>query len=119
MKPLYPSEHEEQAAVVKWARKNGLDLLFAIPNGGYRSMSEAKRLSKEGVQAGVPDLFLCVPRNGKHGLFIEMKAMKGKVSPLQKVWLEVLNKQGYEAVVCHGAEAAIEVIKKYLGDLKK
>ena len=112
---VYPSEHEEQTALVKWARSKGLDLLFAIPNGEHRSMSVAKRLKAEGVQPGIPDLFLSVARQGAHGLFIEMKAMKGNASPLQKAWQAALESQGYRAVVCHGFEAAKAVIEDYLG----
>ena len=112
---VYPSEHEEQATLIKWARSKGLDLLFAIPNGTYTNISVAKRLKQSGLTPGIPDLFLAVARQGAHGLFIEMKAMKGNASPLQKAWQAALESQGYRAVVCHGFEAAKAVIEDYLG----
>jgi hypothetical protein len=63
-----------------------------------------------GVRAGLPDLFLIV--NNKP-LFIELKRKQGGVvSPEQKEWLEAINKAGIKAVVCKGAEEALEVIKK-------
>ena len=40
-------------------------LLFAIPNGGHRSKTEAGILIGEGVKAGVADLMLAVPCSPK------------------------------------------------------
>ena len=67
-----------------------------------------------GVKAGVPDLFYPVPLGGYHGLFIEMKANKGRPSAVQKRWLKVLNDLGYKAVVCVGWEEARDVLIEYL-----
>lgn len=108
------NEHEEQSAIVRWARQNGIDLLFSIPNGEHRHISVAKRLKAEGLQPGVPDLFLAIPRNGKHGMFIEVKTLKGTASPLQKAWINALISQGYEAVICRGFEEAKKAIERYL-----
>ena len=66
-------EAEHQAALFRWAslvslRLPELRLLFAVPNGGHRHRAVAARLKDEGVKAGVPDLFLPVPRGAFHGL---------------------------------------------------
>ena len=113
------SEAQEQTAVMTWARYNErkypmLKWLFHIPNGGSRHPAEAVTLKRMGVKPGVPDLFLPYPVNGYSGLWIEMKAEKGRPTALQKEWLEWLNQQGYRAVVCHGAESAIYEIERYL-----
>ena len=50
--------------------------MFHIPNGGSRNKLEASNLKKQGVKAGVPDLFLPVGRGSYHGLFIELKSAK-------------------------------------------
>ncbi len=117
-----PPEHFEQCALVAWwntqARAFGLDeeLLFAIPNGGYRSKAGAARLRREGVRAGVPDLFLAVPRKEKRGLFIEMKKLKGgRISARQKIMLEKLRRQGFGAVVACGWDEAAGIIRAYMG----
>lgn len=90
-------------------------LLFHIPNGGRRDAGEAANLKKQGVKPGVPDLFLPVARGGYHGLFIEMKRRDGgRLTDYQKRWLHLLERQGYAAVVCHGAQQAAAVITKYL-----
>ena len=77
------------------------------------------KLKAEGVRSGVPDLFLAYPTPFAHGLFIEMKKRKGgRVSDSQKPFISELNEQGYKAVVCHGAEAAINEIKRYIAMAK-
>lgn len=115
------SEHSEQVRLINWVRANQsadprLGLLFAVPNGGTRSAPEARKLKAEGVLAGVPDLCLPVPVGEQHGLFIELKTMKGRASASQKAMIARLNDQGYRAEVCQGHEAAIAVIQDYLGD---
>lgn len=116
---LYPTEEEEQTVVMHWAamaagRWPEMRLLFHIPNGGKRSKSEAVRFRAAGVRSGVPDLFLPCSRGGYHGLWIEMKAKDGRVSPAQRDMMGRLTAQGYRCVVCFGADEAIAQITKYL-----
>ena len=116
---LYPTEEEEQTVVMHWAtmaagRWPELRMLFHIPNGGKRTKTEAARFRAAGVRSGVPDLFLPCSRGGFHGLWIEMKAMGGRVSREQERWQTELMGQGYMCAVCYGADAAIETIKKYM-----
>lgn len=112
------SEHEEQVIFVTYCRNHKNSVvhdIFAIPNGGKRSLITAIKLKNEGVTAGVPDLFLPYPSNGYHGLFIELKKSKGgTVSSEQKIAIERLNKHGYKAVVCKGAQEAIAVVEAYI-----
>ncbi len=116
---LSPHEDAEQAALIQWAffeagRLPGVDLLYAIPNGGSRDTREAANLKRQGVKAGVPDLFLPVARGGKHGLYIEMKRREGgRVSDLQKEWIQKLTAQGYECHVCFGFDEAVAAIENY------
>ena len=118
------SEDCEQAWLIQWAKRNSdeypdLNFLFAVPNGGHRSKRQGALLKLTGVKPGVPDLFLPVPRKGKHGLFIEMKVAdrkKGRVSKEQKQWIEALITQGYEAKVCYGFEEARDAIVGYLNE---
>ena len=51
------SEHLEQVCLVSWFRKTYPSVrIFAIPNGGGRSMAQGASLKAEGVTAGLPDL---------------------------------------------------------------
>lgn len=114
-------EHSEQKFLFEWwdimcqRYKIPSELLFAIPNGGKRDVVTAKLLKDEGVKAGVPDIFLAVPRKEFSGLFIEMKKRKGGVvSEKQANMIDLLNRNGYKAIVCHGAEEAVKQIVGYL-----
>jgi hypothetical protein len=105
-----PTEHEEQRELVRWFRQTHRGVrIFAIPNGGQRSIAAATRLKIEGVSAGVPDLFIPAWK-----LWIEMKRVKGGVlSAEQKDWLKYLEEVGYCVKVCKGAEAAKEQITAF------
>lgn len=113
------TEEQEQIVVIHWAEmfaagRPELGLLFHIPNGGKRTKSEAARFKAAGVCPGIPDLFLPVARGGYHGLWIEMKAKEGRVSPAQRDMMERLTAQGYRCVVCFSADEAIAKITEYL-----
>jgi hypothetical protein len=111
-----PSEHQIQSAFVDWCALNGVPV-FAIPNGGFRHIATARKLQREGVKPGVPDLFIPVVKMPYGGLFIEMKTPEGKVSVHQKEWISMLKEQ-YAVSVCRSLDDAIGVIRKYLGAIQ-
>jgi len=117
---IIPTEHQEQKAVVEWAlwhelQHPELKMLFAIPNGTYKSKAASGMFKAEGLKKGVPDLMLAVARKGYHGLFIEMKRLKGGVVSKEQVWwLNALSEQGYRVATCRGYDQAINIIKDYL-----
>ncbi len=115
------SEHTEQVKLCTFARMKAqeqgfteLALLFAIPNGGQRHKAVAGKMKAEGVRPGVPDLFLPVARGGFHGLFVEMKTLKGRVQPVQVEWHKVLEAQGFCVKVCYGYNAAVVTLCSYM-----
>lgn len=113
------SEKTEQETVIQWCgwqqgKYPELKLIYHVPNGGSRNTVEAANLKRQGVKAGVPDLCLPVPKNGYHGLYIEMKYGKNKTTEKQEEWLKELTVQGYFTAVCYGAEEAKRVIARYL-----
>lgn len=114
------TESQEQQLLFEWAalssgRWQELALMYHIPNGGRRSKSEAGRFRAEGVKSGVPDICLPAARGGYHGLYIELKRVKGgRVSPAQQGWIAALRDQGYYACVCKGWDDAAHIIKAYL-----
>jgi hypothetical protein len=89
--------------------------MFAVPNGGARSVRTGQRLKAEGVLAGVPDIFLAAPRGSSHGLFVEMKRVHGgTVSKPQKLVMARLMAAGYACRVCRGFAEARDVVEGYL-----
>ena len=118
--PQRATESAEQRAVIEWANRQTnvypeLALLFHIPNGGKRPGRTAAMLKREGVKAGVPDLQLCCARHGHHGLFIEMKAERGRLSEAQAAIIVQLRAAGYMVAVCFGQDEAKTTICAYLG----
>lgn len=108
-------EHHEQVATVDFLTLMRPKVFFyAIPNGGSRNKIEAANLKKEGVTAGIPDLCICQPRKGYHGLYIEMKQKDGgRLTKEQKEKIAELNERGYLAVKCHGFDDSEQVIRDY------
>ncbi|MEA4869921.1 MAG: VRR-NUC domain-containing protein [Christensenella sp.] len=118
------TEAQEQTALFRWAayasgKYPDLVLMFHIPNGGTRDVIEAKHLKDQGVKSGVPDIFIPSARGEYHGMFIEMKSEKGRVSDQQQNWVDRLSDEGYLTVVCYGFEQAKDEIERYLQKGKK
>ncbi len=112
------SESAHQKALFAWVaaqtRHPLLKLCFAIPNGGHRNKVTAARLKAEGVRAGIPDIFLPVPRHYYHGFFIEMKVGKNKESTAQLMWCGRLAALGYQYKTCYGWEDARDALIDYM-----
>ena len=108
----------EQAKVIAWARANEnnypyLWMLHSSLNGVKMTKAQAGRAIAQGMLSGVPDLFLPVPKNGYHGLFIEMKYGSNKVTENQEKFLQNAANVGYAVSVCYSANEAIKRIKDY------
>lgn len=118
-RPICPTESQEQVMLFQWAafqagKHPELRLMYHIPNE-RSSRTEAVRLKREGVKAGVPDIFLPCARGGLHGLYIELKRRQGgRLSDYQREMLQALRDQGYMAIVCRGFDEAKEAIENYL-----
>jgi hypothetical protein len=123
------SEHNEQCAVMQWcdlsaSRYPDLEWVFAIPNGaklpyfkttaGKRVSFQAMWLIKEGLKAGVSDLFAPFARGIYHGAFIEMKYGDNKATVKQVKFLKTMARNGYLSAVCWGADSTIELLEKYV-----
>lgn len=126
------TERSEQRALIQWwqsyAPTVGLDvrLLLAIPQGtifagdAKRRAMQAHSLKLEGLRPGAPDLLLLVPRGQYHAMALEMKRsdwkkISGKHEETQASYLQCLHFQLYYATFAAGADSAMSIIKKYLG----
>lgn len=125
MTAITPSEHAEQCVVVEWfntQHPRHCKLLVASANGAHIAGTPKQRavkitkLKRAGMKTGFPDLLLLVPQGGYHGMAIEMKRRKRSTTDdKQLAYIELLNAHGYFAVLCKGAESAIEMITAYMG----
>jgi hypothetical protein len=112
------NEHSLQVQCVKWFKlQYPREIIFAIPNGGKRFYSTAKRLSAEGLLAGIPDLMIPTPNSEFHGLFIEMKYGKNTTSKQQKIIIESLKAKGYKCEVVKSFEAFTLLVNTYYSQM--
>lgn len=103
-----PSEHQEQAALIKWFRHQYPKVrIFAVPNAAQRSPQLAAYLKAEGLSPGCPDLWI-----PEWLTAIEMKRVNGGVvSDEQQSWGEYLRLIGWRWFVCRGFDEARAVIQ--------
>jgi hypothetical protein len=86
----------------------------SFPNGGAREPRYGARLKREGMKNGFPDLGIFSPCGEYHGMFIEFKNEKGRLTPEQKDVISKLQSKGYNCVVCKSLDEAINQTSKYL-----
>lgn len=108
-------ESKIQIECVKWFRlAYPTTMLFSIPNGGFRTIRNAKIIKAEGVVAGVADLFLAMPNKDFHGLFIEMKTDKGRQQLTQKMFETNVKANGYNYQIVRSFDEFQELVNSYL-----
>lgn len=108
-------EDIEQIKVFDWLRFMKLDdISFHVGNERKCSPQSGALFKRKGIKAGVSDIFIMRPMPPYSGLIIELKADNGKLSIEQSKFLFDMNKEGYFAACCFGADQAIDLICKYL-----
>lgn len=135
---IIATEHQEQAALVQWARVTRCqgrpiaDYLVMIPNESLMSFLPTRnrrnalwgKLLDMGFRKGASDLFLALPVGTCPGLWIEMKrgakafptprARERAVSDHQREFLQRMEAVGYQVKVAYGWEEARVCIERYL-----
>lgn len=108
-------ERQERLAFMDWVRLNPNieKRLIAIENGGSRNFLEAVNLKRIGLKAGTPDYFLLLPSNDWHGLFLEFKAGKNKLTTSQKAFFKNAENLGYKCSAAWSWSEAVDIINKY------
>jgi hypothetical protein len=112
------TESNEQIAAMDWLRAQHPKIsLHTLHIGNERKASyyAGYIMKRMGVLKGASDLLVAWPSGGFHGLFIEVKAKKGKPTPDQLAFIERMNSVGYYATVCYGADEVIRCMKWYIG----
>lgn len=112
--------------------------LFAIPNGAMLSGDEKSqpikneklkkkadaqaramkgaRLKKEGLEAGVSDLFLSIPSGDLCGLWLECKTKTGPQQDSQKKFEVAVLSRGYGYAIFRSSDEFQQIVKSYLAD---
>ena len=117
---LNPSEHTEAVRFMRVVKLHeprlpALKWLHAVPNGGFRNDTVAKKMKAEGVRRGVHDY--CWPyRRGEHaGLYLELKSLNGCPTKEQRAFGEFVAGQGFKVVYAKGWEEAWAAVAEYAG----
>lgn len=100
-------EHYIQVGIVDYLRRNNI-VVFAVPNGGKRSITTARMLKSEGCQAGVSDLIIL--ENGTCR-FVEIKTPKGRQQETQKEFESIVKSHGMKYEVWRDIEDAVNYVK--------
>jgi hypothetical protein len=105
-----------QCQLMDWirAQKDLAPYVFHIANERQTSPKHGRILKRMGVRPGVSDLFVGIPSQKYHGLFLELKADSGKPTPAQLEFIETMARQGYAGAVVYGFAAAKQKIQEYL-----
>jgi hypothetical protein len=105
------SEHGEQVMFIKAFEERWPEhRILSIPNGARtNSIQQATKLKREGLRAGVPDLFIPALN-----VWIEMKTLKGKVSADQRDWIEYLESIDHHVIVGYGARDAYSKLLQFM-----
>lgn len=119
------SESRLQTMCVDWFEAQyPNELITSFPNGGKRPSKknrygksyspEGAKLKREGLKAGMPDLFVACAQKGYNGLFIEMKVPGKTTSPAQKKRIAQLISKGYKCAVAYSLDEFRNIITDYL-----
>ena len=126
------TEHQDQASFfyeISLRLRNRDDfvpeLFFATMNGAWfggngARMYEARK--REGFKKGVADILYLQPRGKFSYLAIELKTEKRYkeknrgVEPNQEIFLDAVRKNGGRALVCYGAEEAVDAMLEYMDE---
>jgi hypothetical protein len=92
-----------------------------VPNEGKRRAAWARKLARHGLKPGVPDVLIFERwlkiRQGEcyftvgHGIAIELKHGKGRLTKAQKAWLADLEARGWLTAVCRSVDEVLDVLR--------
>lgn len=112
--------------VCKYLKLLNVMFLSDFAAGIKLSAGMANRQSMQKSNHAFPDIHILEPRNGKHGLFIELKRdvsalynkngtyIKSEHIEAQRACIVALNEKGYHAQFCCGFDEAKTAIDNYL-----
>ncbi len=107
------TEDDFQIAVARLLDRTNLQW-FHVPNGGKRNAREGAKFKRMGVKAGVPDILITDHTIFDYvGLAIELKVGKNMPSQKQYEFIDRMNRNGWEVVVCHGMKEVADALNAY------
>lgn len=108
-------EYSIQRELIKWVKQEYNIEIIWVKNEGKKTKQSAVLDKASGLEAGFPDLMLFKPvRSVTHILHLELKKIKGVMSPTQKEWhTEFKETRNRKAVIAYGFLEAQEKIREW------
>lgn len=103
--------HRQVVQLLQVYQGRGLLAFAHVPNGGYRTATEAGIFTSLGVMPGVADLLVWMP--GGKSLQFELKAplAKKRLSPAQLGWIGRMADMGVAVHVCRSVDEVEAVLR--------
>lgn len=103
--------HRQVVQLLQVYQARGLLAFAHVPNGGYRTTTEAGIFTGLGVQPGVADLLVWLP--GGRSVQVELKAplARKRLSPAQIEWIRRMADMGVEVHVCRSVDEVEAVLR--------
>ena len=105
--------------VMNWLRQihpEAEENSYHFANERKCTIQQGRLLKRMGVKRGVADVFIGIPKQGKSGLWVEIKVEGNYPTKEQKDFLARQVKNGFAAACCWDLDACIRVIGNYLAD---
>lgn len=93
---------------------NERQLQVRVNSKGQHYSPLGAKLKRKGVKPGVPDIIIFEPHGKYHGLMLELKVGKNKITPNQSKWIDELKKRNYLVMVSYSLEECTLIIEKYI-----
>ena len=113
-------EDELQIASMRYIRYQYPSAIsFHVRNEGIsgtklQRMVYGAKSKKLGVLSGVSDIIILEPKGVFHGLMIELKSKKGRVSETQKLFMQRCEDKNYKTHVCNSLDQVIAAVDLYM-----
>lgn len=114
-KMTFPESRIQGSAVAEIKLRYPRIVFWHVPNGGRRSFRDAQRFKLMGVRPGVADLFFLRAAHGYYGLFLEVKASRGRLSEDQLLFESECVDEGYLYMCCDSVQSILTAVRWYYG----
>lgn len=113
-KEIYLKEENIQSLIVEYLEYKGL-LFHPSLSGIYTESYKIKRkMYKQGVRKGYPDLYIIKNNGGDKIFFLELKTVRGRPTAEQLEKIKSIQAEGIPVSVSYGIYDAVYKIGKYL-----
>jgi hypothetical protein len=113
LKMKFPESRLQAKAVLEIRMRYPWMIFWHTPNGGRRSLKDGVRFKMMGTRPGVADLTFLRAARGFFGLYIEVKAGKGRLSEDQLFFESKCIDEGYLYICENTVQGILDAVRWY------